>query len=83
MTSLDVVHLTWVDSESLNEWTHVDELTGPLSMLHAVGFLVHQNTEFYVLCVSYDPLNECANGVMAIPRACVKSVQSLSAVKVD
>jgi hypothetical protein len=82
MRVIEVVHLIWVDSEVGDSWTEISSLAEPLTDIHAVGFLIHQDEERYVLAVSFDPDTESANGIMHIPRAAVKKVKPVCAIKV-
>lgn len=83
MKCMEVVHLIWVDSESSNEWTAIDDLNEPLTEIHSVGMLIHQDDERYVLAVSYDPDTMSGNGIMYIPRAAVKKITPVCAIKVS
>lgn len=83
MKVLEVIHCVWIDSESDNSWRPLEELDEAMTEIHSVGFLVHQDFERYVLAVSFDPDTQSANGIMHIPRAAVKKVKPVCAIKVE
>lgn len=83
MRVMDVIHLTWIDSESLNEWTAKSDLLDPFTEMHSVGLLVNENDERYVLAVSYDPDGESANAIMYIPKRAVRKVRRLCTIKMN
>lgn len=82
MRVIEVVHLVWIDSQSTNGWTKVKKFKEDLHELHAVGMLIHQDKEKYVLAVSYDESCDSGNAIMEIPRKCVKKVNPLCAIKI-
>ena len=82
MRVLKIVHMIWIDSQAMNEWTDVKELNDALKDLHAVGFLIHTDKERYVLSISFDPDTDSANCIQYIPKKCVKKIRVLGSVKV-
>lgn len=80
MRSIEVVHLTWVDSETIQGWSALDEVDTKLREIHAVGFLIHQDKERFVLSIGYDQVNDHANPILVIPKAAVKKVKVLCAI---
>lgn len=83
MRTLEVVHLTWVDSEALNSWTSVTDIREELKLIHTIGMLIHQGHEMYIVSSTYDPDSDHINAAIFIPVKCVRSVKTLSVVHLD
>lgn len=83
MNSLTVVHLTWIDSESINEWCELEELNYSFSEVHSVGILIFEDEEKFILSVSYDAASDSANGIMLIPKAAVRKVETLCTIQMN
>lgn len=82
MMVLEVVELWWVDSECPDRWAEMDEITDNLTLMPAVGLLIHQDKDFYALAIAYDPNNDSALSVVKFPRGQVKKVKTIKAIKV-
>lgn len=72
-----VVHVTWVDSDAVNEWTPIKEVDGKMQPTHSVGLLVHQDAECYVLSTSFDATTSSINAFIRIPSRAVTSARIL------
>ena len=74
---MDIVHVVWVDSRmSEKSWCSEDDARcWDVSDCWSVGFLLTSDEKRVVLAMCWGDAN--VNGVIAIPRACVKSIQSL------
>lgn len=79
---LKVVHVQWVDSEAIGEWTELSEASHDLGVIHTVGLLVHQDTDSLLIASTYDGVREAVNAAIWIPRACVKAVTPLGQIEI-
>lgn len=80
---LEVVYITWMDSQASNTWEKISEIEKKFDTIHSVGFLVHQDEEMYLLAVSVDPGSELVNAYMQIPAKCVLKVKPMGVLKLD
>lgn len=81
MKILECVHVTWLDSAASNEWTTLEEIESHLEETHSVGLLLHRTTHSLVLCHSFDPQTDSANGLMSIPMKAVKRIKPVCTIK--
>lgn len=81
MKTLVVYHVTWIDSEAINTWHELFELSNDLEEIHTVGILVHEDEQKYLLALSYAPDVESINAAMWIPKGSVKRVKKLCTIK--
>lgn len=80
MRILDVIHLTWIDSETVTGWSEVIDLKYTLKEIHSVGLLIHEDEEKFVVAVSYDEETDSANGIMYIPKCAVRKAETLCTI---
>lgn len=77
MKSIEILHVTWVDSDSINEWSELAEIDHELKEIHTVGMLMHSTPEALYLALSYDPETDSVNAAMHIPKGCIKKIEAL------
>lgn len=77
MRTIEVLHVTWVDSSAIGEWTQLGEVSNKLETIHTIGMLIDSTPETLFLALSYDPETESVNAAMHIPRACVKEIRTV------
>jgi len=75
--SLEVVHIEWIDSEAINQWSSILEIDQEFHVIHTVGMLIHQDADRYLIAAAYEPENVEVNAAIWIPRACVRKVTPL------
>lgn len=69
---LELVYVTWIDSECEIGWESADAVLKPFEVNHSVGFLIAQDEEKYVLVGDFDPETRHHNRFIRIPKVCVK-----------
>lgn len=69
---LQVVHVEWVDSEAVGEWTELTEASHDLGLIHTVGMLIHQDSDSLLVASTYDGVREAVNASIWIPRGCIR-----------
>ena len=82
MTKLPVVHVQWIDSQSIGEWHDLCEVDHELDIIDTVGLLVHQDKESMLIASTYDNEREAINAAIWIPKSCVKHVRPLGHIKI-
>lgn len=80
---IQVVHVTWVDSEALGEWQALGGLTHKHEEIQTVGMLVHSDADTYLIASTYDGESDSINAAIWIPRACVRTVRPLGTVVIN
>jgi hypothetical protein len=81
MIGYEIVHIKWVDSEVLNEWTDAKSLKPSFDELHSIGFLIDQGPEGYLVAGMVDPETASINAIQFIPKGCVKKITPLTLLK--
>ncbi len=75
---IDIVHVTWVDSSSTNDWREKSDLKemieGELLHIDSVGMLLCCNDVKVILVQS---AGGHITGTIEIPRACVKEMKTI------
>jgi hypothetical protein len=77
MSALSVVYVTWLDSEGVNEWTPVGDITDELEETHSVGLLIRETETFLLLALSFDPATDSVHNFKKIPISAVVKVRKL------
>lgn len=77
-----IVHVSWVDSETIAEWHGLGDLSHELGEIQTVGMLIHQDKECYLIASTYDGTTDSINAAIYIPRECVRTVRPLGTVKI-
>ena len=49
-----ILHVTWKDAVSVDEWTHIDEIVPTFHMIESVGMLVKEDDDTLVLGLNHD-----------------------------
>lgn len=77
MKTIEVLHVEWIDSDAISEWSELSQIDHEMKEIHTVGMLIHSTPEALYLALSYDPETESVNAAMHIPRGCIKKVKPL------
>ena len=80
--TLQIVHVQWIDSCALGEWTDVSELDHTFEMIDTVGLLIHADDTAYFVASTYDRERAAVNAAMWIPKACVRKLSPLGAIDI-
>lgn len=80
--TLKIIHVQWVDSQTLDTWRDVKELDHDMGVIHTVGLLVHQDADSLFIASTYDGSREAVNAAIWIPRSCIKTVVPLGSIEV-
>ncbi len=83
LRALEVVNIRWVDSETLTEWTELSGLKYESEMIETVGFLIHQDSDVYLIASTFDKTTDSINAAIWIPKSAVREVKSLGMVIVS
>jgi len=74
---MTVLHVMWLDSEGVNEWTPIDEIKDELEETHSVGLLIKESEAFLLLALSFDPATQSVHNYKKIPRTAIVKVRKL------
>lgn len=80
--TIQIVQVSWVDSEALNQWSECASLKHELEEIQTVGLLIHSDEKVYLIASTYDGSNDSINAAIWIPRACVRTVQPLGLLRI-
>lgn len=83
MKYIEVVHITWINSEAFNDWTPLTDIGNTFSEIHTAGLLLHQSSEMYLISSTYDPYADALNAAIAIPAKCVKKIEVLTTIEME
>lgn len=83
MRTMEVVHITWIDSEAINTWTPIIELDSDFKEIHTIGMLVHHGHEMCVISSSYDPGLDSINAAICIPTKCIQKIETISVINLE
>jgi hypothetical protein len=78
---MKIVSLAWVDSETNDGWTPVDETTAKIGQTYTVGFLVRESADMFLIAHSFDPATNSVNGLISIPKLVVYDLKEIGKVK--
>jgi len=82
VTEFPLVRVTWVDTESFDEWTAVDDLDeGVMPLITSVGYLVMEEKEFLIIAADLDAKNGTCARRLKIPQTAVRNVKTLIKAK--
>lgn len=79
--SLPIVLVHWIDAEtSATGWQGRKEVAAMTpGLAYTAGFLLREDETAVVVALSYDHVNDHANGAITIPRKWVKGIRRLGA----
>lgn len=70
---MNIMLIEWVDAESIDAWTEIDNLSQTLPTIKTVGFIVKQTKDLLTIALNYDADNQSVSCVMKIPNQWIKS----------
>ena len=77
-TSFPLVRVTFIDSETFDEWAAVDDLDeGPLPLITSVGYAVADTDEFIIIAADLDAKNGTCARRIKIPQVAIRSMKTL------
>jgi hypothetical protein len=62
----------WVDSESVDAWTSLEELNVSQPVIITLGYLVKETKDAIAISPNWDNKNKNVSCVMIIPKCCIK-----------
>jgi hypothetical protein len=78
----NIVYIEWYDSYGCSSrWEDVKTQTGGVMLVKTIGFVVYEDEAMIKIAGSYgeetdDTIEQC-NGVMAIPKCCIKTTKEV------
>jgi len=83
MKTLEIIHIEWFDSESVDGWTKVEDMDfNSLKTVHTVGVLLHKSEKLFVVTCAFDESTHSANATIFIPVVCVKEAKLLCQIPI-
>lgn len=82
MTSLDVVHITWLDSQSVSDWSDIDAIDSELLLTHTVGCYLMSTDNSVVVALSYDPQTDGVHSVKHIPIVAIMDLWLICSIQI-
>lgn len=74
---MKVLHISWIDSTGVADWTPVDQVGNEIKLTHSVGFLVRETENSIVLALSYDPETESVHCFKHIPIVAIEELREI------
>lgn len=65
------VFIRWLDSEGVNEWTPIEDISDHLDVTYSIGFLVKEAEDHILIALSWDPETKSIHNYKKIPRAAI------------
>lgn len=72
-----IVLVIWTDAESVDAWTHSNDLDHTITPIESVGWLIADTAESVTLALNHDTKNGNYSCIMKIPKGMVNSRKTL------
>lgn len=71
------VAVVWEDSCSHDSWEEIQGFKLSPAIINSLGWLISEEKDFILLALNYDPENQMASQLIAIPKAVIKNILEL------
>jgi hypothetical protein len=72
-----LVSVSWIDAESVDDWTFFGEVCDELPPVITVGLVIKQTKEIIIIACNHDTKNDSYSCIMKIPIGMVTEIKLL------
>lgn len=73
----EMVLVEWIDAESEDAWTNVEDVDHSITPIMSVGWLVYKDEESLSVALNHDVKNDSVSCMMKIPMGMIVSIKKL------
>lgn len=73
----DMVKVSWIDAESMDDWTPVEEVEHVVATIESVGWFISENKSCLTMALNHDTKNSQLSCIMKIPLGMIVSIKTL------